>query len=243
MKDEFHKKLIQSLQVYAFDPKQKGSIPSSEYEQTYQLWKEVWEDALQNEMNIKKPLRSDNFLRQDAIVSLFKGDECIGLFSSNKFNLSSCADLDDSYFVDWNPSLLNDIKAGSEIVITFENFTLSRAYRGSKSSIPWKELVVLLGLQRQLENNFPHMIATPRKNKSVHIVGMRAGAKTLASDIPYKIDGEIVDLILWDKDSPTRVWDSDIYNLSQSLWRKRKEELGNNETELNKPKNGGTYAA
>lgn len=241
MKRKYDQSIIDSLQVFAFNHKNKLFSPSSEYVSSYTLWKSIWEDALANEMNIKSPLRSDNFTRQTSVISLFRDKECLGLFTSNTFNLNNPADLNDSYFIDWSPSLLSDLRQETSYVMTYENYTLSRAIRGSNTELPWKELLLLLGLQRQLERNCSYMIATPRKNRSVHKATQRAGAKTLVQDIPYKIPGEIVDLIAWDKRSPQRVWDPDFLEVARALWRKRIETTSTVKPDLTIA--GGKHAA
>lgn len=195
------------------------------YNQTYITWKETWEHVFNVEMNKDFVLHSDDFVRQDYIVSLLCRDYIAGTAFIRLADPSFAPTFDDSAFRLWGPHALEVIKKMDSNFAVASYFTIHPEFRRGSFNICWKTLFLSLYLRffHSLELNI--MLTATRKLKSNDKLCAKFGSHTLASDLPYTLSGkkvgqESVDLIYWHKDSPLIIEDK-LNPLHNNIWNER----------------------
>ncbi len=67
------------LKLFIIPRNVNNDLSREVYLETYKTWKYVWDEVYKSEMGLQKTLFSDEFLRQDYIVSLFADAKCAGM--------------------------------------------------------------------------------------------------------------------------------------------------------------------
>lgn len=187
----------------------------------YQCWRQVWGHAFQTEMNVKDDLYSDNFTRKSHVACLFFGDEPLGVCTTNVLDLTLAQDLDDSYFKVFPETVMEKLKLESKLVITCCNATINFTFRKNRLGLPGLDL--LFGMMIHYLKSTPAdvILGTARLEKGVEKVCYRTAATCLASNLPYTIPGQTIDLIGWYRDLDMNTWDPHLLEVTSYVWNKR----------------------
>lgn len=213
--------LLNRLRIHTFSPKQT-SMENVHFAKAYELWKSTWSHVLKNEMNVRDALTSDKFTKPEMLVAIFDNSNCAGLFTVNRFDLENKSHTDDSFFVDWDAALLERLREEESEILCCENFTVNPELHQDRSlPFAWKELLGQLTVRTKHEYGHSNMIGACRQNRGMSKLAVKCGAKTMASNIKYKIPGEIADLMIWDRESESRIENKDCWELIQELWKSR----------------------
>lgn len=189
-----------------------------DFEKAYVGWRNVWGQALTEEMNVKDPLYSDNFTRQSHVAALFYGDELFGLVTLNYMNLEEKIYQDDSYFKVWTPDSIQGLYKNAKQIMTLCNVTLNFRFRKNSIGVSGKDLLLLMAVHYLKSQNLDAIVAAVRLEKSMEKSAYRTGAISLAKDLPYSIPGQRVDLVLWSKSIALEKLDPELVNLSTYIW-------------------------
>lgn len=222
---------IQSLinpnhcQLYIFN----GSHPEVDntiLEKTYFCWKNSWEHVFKYEMNQDHKIFSDDFTRQDEIVTLFYKNNCIGVAFKRKVDLSLITIREDSCFRFWPSDELDKLmKISSQITIA-SYFTISSEFRSKTLGVCWKTLFLSLYVENFIHSESDLMVTAARKMKSNEKLCYLLGAKPLVTSIPYKthdsktVGNESVDILFWDKNKTSQV-ESEVENFKNIVWKNK----------------------
>src|SRR5579862_3726016 len=83
----------------------------------YELWGTVWSETFA-QLEDRRALASDDFTRQDELLTLWHRDECIAMTAIRWVDLKQTYFLDDSYFAAWPAEALQAVQRdGSRICI------------------------------------------------------------------------------------------------------------------------------
>ncbi len=189
---------MSGLKVYLIPGKGVSDEYIDIYNRTYHMWKKTWKSTMEDEWKEEHtPLFSDDFSRQDEIMSLFYNGECVACVFFKDTNFEEDSHFDDSYFKVWNDlSMRKLLKHGNKVLVCC-NFTVSTEHRRSKEGIPWKDVLANLTLKRLIASDFDVMTGTMRRSKGMHSTTYKFGAVMVQENVDYKICGmnEPVDLV------------------------------------------------
>lgn len=195
------------------------------YQEAYGCWKEIWDKVYKEEMKYTRKCHSDDFSRQEQIVTIFSGGKCAGLAMVRFIDLGLGPALEDSYFRFWPPETLKKVLGMTEQVAVASFFTVHPDFRQMKTGFCMKTLLLSLFLENFNHSQADIMITAARKVTSNEKLCSKLGSKVLTEKIPYLIDGhpvpnEIADLIYWEKKSVGPV-NEQLEFLKKSLWKNR----------------------
>lgn len=186
------------LQLYLLPGKGASKEFKDVYNKTYKLWHDVWHTTMKEEwQDHTKILHSDDFTRQDEVLALFDGSDCVGCVFFKEVDFSEVSHAEDSYFKVWNEMALKKLRSKGEKILVCSNFTVAKKYRQNFNDISWKGLLMSL-LVLRFEHSFFHaMTGTMRRSKGMHTVTYDYGAVPIAKNLDYYICGinEPVDLV------------------------------------------------
>lgn len=199
-------------------------------ETSYRCWRSVWDEVFKSEMHLQKKLFSDEFARQDAIVSLFCEDRCVGLAMIRIVSLETELTFDDSFFRFWTPKGLKELRSicGPSPLALASAFTLAPEFRGRTEGINWKTLLLALYLEKFLTTSAGIMVTAARKIRANERLCRSLGAQLLDENVPYTQDGipvagEIADLLYWPRNLFIDLGSSELNELKARIWRERKD--------------------
>lgn len=208
-----------------------GSFATSEskpyYESAYSLWHSVWSETL-NELDGLPKLFSDGFTRQDVVVGLFLGTQCIALNCFRRSDLRNIAHRQDSWFLPWTESQLVELGEKYPNGLVNSYFTIHPDFRKSAPgndfarqflerfnlAIVLAELSALMTVKLNADGAF----GVTRNNRSVNKLAYHGGAIPLAKNKMHH--GVDVDLILYENDRVQRAM-SNFTSQTLGLWENR----------------------
>lgn len=215
-----------NLQLYLLSGSKIDHHYREIYEKTYICWKEVWQHVYESEMQQNHKFFSDDFQRQEKIISLFAGSRCVGMAFVRSIDLSLLSVREDSCFRYWpQESLENILQLSSNIAIA-SYFTIHQEFRKMKLGVCWKTLLLSLFVQNFHESQTDIMVTAARKMKSNEKLCYKLGAKPIASSLPYwiedekQVNEETVDIIYWDK-TPLKLEDPLLMSLKKRIWENK----------------------
>lgn len=201
------------------------------YQKSYESWKQVWQDVESQEMGLPHSyFYSDDFTRQDHIISLFTGTTCIGLAFMREVNLNINCIREDSAFRFWPPEELDQLKQKYSKLIIATSFTITQEFR--RTNIEWKTLFLSLFLDYFGELHHQIMITAARKIKSNEKLCYQLGGMPLRRDVPFKtksgqsIRNEIADLLYWKKNNFSLA-DRELELMRKNIWASYSKEKRN----------------
>lgn len=219
----------QNIRLSVFPGKSSLDDFQDDRERSFRCWKFVWDDVFNKEMKLKKNLFSDEFSRQDLVVSLFHQNNCVGLAMIRIVPLNSEMTYEDSFFRFWTPKSLkkvSDLCAGNSSLALASAFTIHPEFRRKREGLDWKSLLLALYLETFLTTDAQILITAARKNRSNEKLCQNFGARLIEEDIAYTQDGslvqgEIADLLYWPRDPSLDLGSEDLNDLKNSIWVNR----------------------
>lgn len=197
-----------------------GSSPPKEfityYETAYVTWRNVWEEAAVELDDFPSRLYSNDFVRQDEILAIFKDDDCVSLGFWTELDMNLITSREDQYFQSWDNESLDKLRLYGNCIAKYSFLTVSKKYRtwGRSIDLSIKDLIIGVFGFRLLDSKCSAMAATTRNNKSMNIACIRNGAETLKTGL--RQHGCDVDLVAWypQKFKPY----FEIEHLAKKLW-------------------------
>lgn len=219
-----------SLRLSIFSGQDPWESPDPDRETTFRCWSSVWGEVFSKEMGLEKKLFSDDFSRQDAIVSLLFGSRCVGLAMIRMVPLHSELTFQDSFFRFWTPDALrkvSDLARGNPIALA-SSFTVHPDFRGKDQDVNWKALLLALFLEKFKSTGAPVMVTAARKIRSNEKLCQSLGAELLDGDVPFVLDGapvpgEIADLLYWPGDLSIDLGGDALEALKNRIWEMKKD--------------------
>jgi len=219
-----------NIRLSVFPGKDASVDLAQDRELTYRCWRRFWGEVFEKEMKINKQLFSDEFSRQDIIVSLICGKSCVGLAMIRLLPLNSELTFDDSFFRFWTSKSLNSISqlCGDSPLALASAFTVHPDSRGRSSEINWKSLLLALFLEKFLTTDAGIMVTAARKIRSNEKLCQSLGAQLLDGNVPYfqdgaKIKGEIADLLYWPRNLFIDLGSPALNELKGNIWKERND--------------------
>lgn len=193
------------------------------YEKTYSMWKKVWIDTMTDEWSQKEGMiYSDEFTRQDEILTLFYKGECVGcVFMKSADFHESCA-RDDSYFKVWNDLAIQKLIRKGKNILVCCNFTVAKQFRRTQDGIRWKDVLATMAVKRLEYSDFDAMTGTMRRSKGMHTTTLKVGAQMVQENVDYFICGinEPVDLVVFYRDSIQLNLSAEIEEMIDQTWQR-----------------------
>lgn len=186
----------------------------------YNVWKDIWSKAYKEEMAIQDQITSDGFSRHTYVAIIFYDNSIVCLTTLNDLDLNQEMAWDDTYFKVWPEILKEKLKRISKRSISICNFSLVEEFRGKTFGINWKDLMLALEVRYFKNSKYDSMIAEARVERSMGNAAYRNGATFLAKNLPYEIEGQFIDIVLWDKNSNQNKIDPNIQSLVDHMWEK-----------------------
>ncbi|MBA2404037.1 MAG: hypothetical protein H0V66_04635 [Bdellovibrionales bacterium] len=202
---------------------------TTDYLKAYACWKEVWNNALKQEMNILGDLYSDNFTKQSHVAIIFYENEVACLTTLNYLDLKSPVVLDDSYFKVWPEITRQKIKKEANKVMVSGNLSLNFNFRRGVMGISWKDLMFAFQVRHLKSSSYDAVVAAVRLEKGMERAAYRTGAHALSRDLPYTIEGQRVDIVCWPRNLDVLNIDNQIYALVEHVWKNSWEIVDNDE--------------
>jgi hypothetical protein len=155
------------------------------YDKAYELWASVWAQTFA-ELDGSGTLYADDFLRRDEVVVLSHDNEPVALSLFHRLDLRRPAHRADSYFRPFPQSLLTTLVAnGQHDVLIGSYFTLSPTFRKGRADLPVKDILFGAVTQRFVTSGAQLMLGIMRKDRGMHALGTRFGARPLLTDVCY----------------------------------------------------------
>lgn len=188
----------------------------------YGTWQKVWSEVFNQEMSLNMKLYSNDFSRQTRIVSLFHGNNCVGIGFMREIDFSLDVTREDSYFGYWPGEVLNNIHEEIEKVIIASNFTIAHEYRRSKH-FEWKALFFSLYMDYYNTLPTPLMITAARKLRSNEKLCYDVGGVCMMKDVPYRsgaveMRNEMTDLLYWRQNTNFCLLNRQLQDLREKIW-------------------------
>ncbi len=197
-----------------------GSAPPTElvqhYEAAYLMWRTVWEEAALEIEDFPKKVFSNDFVRQDEILAVFKGDECTSLGFWTELDMSLITSRQDQYFQSWDDESVSKLTMYGSYIGKYSFFTVAKNFRAwsREVNISLTDLQVGLFGYRLLESNCSAMTGTTRNNRKINFICTRGGAQLLKKDVMQY--GSAVDLMAWYRHTAKPF--KEIEHLAKELW-------------------------
>ncbi len=180
------------------------------YTKAYDCWREVWKECLIQETT-KKSFYSDDFTRQDEIMSLFYDGQCTGLVFLRWVHMNETPLREDSFFKLWPEEAIAKLCVRGPHVVVNSNFSVHQNFRRNAMGISWKNLIACLSHKRFLHSGQDAMAGQLRVSKGMPKAGAATGVTLLMPGQPTVFVGDSVDLIAIYQGSPINkmpiLWD------------------------------------
>jgi len=187
-----------SLELYLIPGRGIAKKYEDIYNKTYEMWKRTWQQTILNEWSDKETIIfSDDFTRQDEIMTLFYNGDCVGCVFFRYVDFDEYTHREDSYFKSWNELALKRLTKNGKKVFVASYFTLAEEFRGTKHGIPWKNVIATLTQKRFIHTDRDVGTGTMRRSKGMHKASYSVGTEMIQENVEFSICGvsEPVDLI------------------------------------------------
>lgn len=202
------------------------------YDLSFKTWLDTWEKTYQQDFLSKENLPSDEFTRQDEVLSIFHKGECVALCFFSHVKITDESARLDSYFKHWlKNGAIEGLCAHGPNVIICSQFTVGEKFRKTGplelQGVPWKALLMGLLCKYYLHSGKDGMTGTMRVSKSMEKLTYIFGAIPLVEKHVYKeateqLPVDLVDLVAFFQDNVKRAYYALPYaSYLDDLWEKR----------------------
>lgn len=181
-----------------FDPKQSVYGQDPLQEKAFHFWRELWTDTLAK-VAPGSILHSDEFIRHDEVIALFKEDEPVGLFGLNWYWTQSFIERGLRYWThypEWFSQYLGESRA---LWMSMSYLSVSDRYRRGQTGLPISDWLVGLAVKRFEESDASDLFTYTRNDRKTHELGHRHGGRTL--DSQHVVHGIASDVLRFDRRS------------------------------------------
>ena len=195
-----------------------------EYKKAYAAWKKAWE-KFRSEMDVNgEKLHSDGFLVPQEMGVLFYKNECVGLCSFTKGNLSEGPVADHSWWKTWTPEALGKLKALSTDVMFCSQFTVNPDFAGKGHVVRWKDVMSLCILMRFLHTDLNVMVGILNLTRGMQNVGdQNHGGTVMDPKVQFSFFGKPVDamLVAYERNVIVKMFiEKELTTFTNALWAK-----------------------
>lgn len=201
------------------------------YDLSFKMWYDTWDSTYRNDFLSNDLLMSDEFTRQDEILSLFYLGECAALCFFSHVSMKDESARLDSYFSKWPKNAIDGLcSKGSEIIICSQ-FTVAEKFRKlgplEMENVPWK--VILMGMLSKYYMNSGRdaMTGTMRASKNMGNLTYQFGTIPLKEKHIYReatdrLPVDLVDLVGFYQDNVHNAYYSQpLSKFLDELWENR----------------------
>jgi hypothetical protein len=152
---------------------------------SYQFWSDIWRNTFK-EVKGSDRLFSDDFLRQDEVLTLWHNQEIIALFLFKWMDLSSPPHRNHSYLEFYPSDVLQDVAGLCDQRVMFMSYlTVHPDWRKDRVPVPISDLMLGLATKRFLHSGASALLSFTRNDRKVNDLVYRYGAR------PLKVGGEM----------------------------------------------------
>lgn len=187
--------LRKSLRYVVIPGKPSFGSPSVEiHNRAFEFWLKLWTDVLNKISKGEKP-NPDDFLRQDKISLLMRGDEVVALHAYTFFDLNQKAARSHSYFGhSYTEKAMKEMeRLGARTAMSFEHFSVSPEWRSGAAGISVATTLLQLGFKTFGESQADIALGVCRVDVGVAKMCYDAGGVPL--DKGLTLHGVPVDLV------------------------------------------------
>ncbi len=188
------------------------------YDAAYDCWKKVWIEAFRG-LGISKPFVSDEFTRQEEILTIFYGQQCVGMMFFRIVDLSIYAYQNDTYFKLWTLQDLKNLAEHGPLIAVMSNMTISTDWRKTSYDLSMKDLVVYYTCQRFKDSQTHGMATFTRNSKNVNKLAERFGGICIRSNIENYGPRDLVNLFKFTQESVTEGEFDNVKTLGRFLYK------------------------
>lgn len=164
-------------------PRNEGSARQWMLDEAYELWSAVWRETFL-ELENRRALPSDDFTRQDELLTLWYANRCVALTAIRWVDFEQRCFHNDSYFAAWPPNALDVIcSAGTNVCIP-SYATIAKPWRHAAGGL-LKDVLFAVTTQRCVASGADVIVGTTRNDKGINEVCRRNGYLPLARDLTY----------------------------------------------------------
>jgi hypothetical protein len=188
------------IDVYLIDGNRKNNPKNliNIHQKSFMCWYETWNEYYHGEHESDVKMNSNEFTRQDNILSLFYKGECFALTFFKEIHWSDPSSALDSYFNIWTPEAIQSLRQHGDNIMICSQFTVAKNFRKGNVDIPWKNILLGMLIKRFIESDADAMTGTMRVTKNMGKMVINEGATPLALGIPLsgkEHENESVDLV------------------------------------------------
>lgn len=182
--------------VYDFSPRQR--IATRLEDKAFEFWLKTWKDSYKF-FGWTDSVYSDQWTRQDSILTLFHASEPIGSIFFKEHDLTRPFVKADTYFRMWPEVTLSELAAAPDAARTLVSswFTLHPDWRKARQGVDAKFILGGVGLQKFFAAQNQTLLGTMVTMSGMHTLTYELGARTLVPALKEK--NLEVDLVRWRK--------------------------------------------
>jgi hypothetical protein len=197
-------------------------VPSL-YNAVYHYWKKVWGDIF-TQAGSPGSLNAENFLRQDFIIALHRGDEVVGILATSFFNLGAESTFDHAYMKAFPRDFVGGLHAeGRGLATTSEYLSVHPDYRRSQIGVALSDVLVGLGLKIFSQQDGTVTLGTAVRPARSHESAFKYGYVEVGTIQKYGLD---CSLLFNTQDQLHRHADPDVAALVDDYWATRNDLTG-----------------
>lgn len=183
------------VSIEILDSASERQAPSQSYLQAYQVWFETWQEEY-SAIDQDFKLSSDNFTRQDYVLSIKLNGECAAITYFHEVDLSLDIWRKDSYFAVWPKHVIEQICQKSSSVLVCSAFTVAKKFRKQRiSEVSIADLLAAASIQYYKQTDFKLMVGNMRNSRGANHVVYKFGAELLQT---IDCKSELSDLVLFE---------------------------------------------
>jgi hypothetical protein len=211
---------LEKLKLFVMSGRSYQGPLREKYQKTYDLWEMVWLQTFK-EIAGTSDLASDNFTRQDEILSLFWEDQCCAMVCHRLVDLSVKAFERDSYFRfwGWSEEAMAKLKAQGPRVALGSQITIHPDFRKMQLGGQVKEVIIGLSLRSFQDRNMDAVAGMMRNDKGLDRLFYESGAFPIVKQVTSK-NFKLDFVAFFPKLRPIQV-DPQFKVLVDDIWSKR----------------------
>lgn len=175
----------------------KNFINDIYHRNIFECWRNTWQDSLETDFCIGGKVYSDDFMRQDIIISIFYEQKCAGMAFLKHMDFNISPTIADSWFAPWPEYAIEKILKFDKKFTICSNFTVAKEFRGKIDGIKTKDLLSFVVIKYFCSTQHRYMLGTSRKSKGVDKSNYKFGGIPIAENLFYEKYQEAIDLILF----------------------------------------------
>ena len=183
---------LRDLQFYLLNGSEAPHEYMKIYDETYQTWRQVWEQAFL-ELNGNKVLYSDGFTRQTKIGAIFYRDRCVSLIALRECDFSFLSHKQDPLLSSWDTESFEKlVKDGSKVAIC-SYLSVHPDFRGEIApGISLKLLISFMSVRTLLDSDCDVMTGTTRCNRGTDKAAYSTGATFLKKSSMHGVEVDLI---------------------------------------------------